>query len=143
MKDSKAKKTSKQKIKLPRTHDELIALENKIIKEFKLTDKHHASSNVCAALLRLPMPTLELTTEYLGQSVLRNIAYFIINSRIKQLAFDGQVAFVDSLKVILSTEPNNMEAIDELQKLADKGFEAAKIALTEFNERLDLSSAAM
>lgn len=120
----------KLRVKLPTTLAEFDALVERVVKKYKLTDSHHAAAIISVAIRHLDNQTAYTTLDYLGQSVLKNIANHVANHKSQVLQHSAQV---DHLVSLLRTDPGNTQARDELQKAADEGSEVAKLALTDID----------
>lgn len=127
----------------PQSRDALEKLIENVIETNGFEDDHHAAALICGALMRLPQPEPKKTMTFLGDTVRRHITWTLAQHKQKELAFEGHVAFVNSLKDLLMTDPNNQEAVDELQKLANQGSAEAKIVLAEFDKSLDTAAQTM
>lgn len=116
----------KRKIKLPVTLDEYDQLVSLVVNKYHLTDIHHAGAIISVAIRHLPNDTAYTTLDYLGQSVLKNLANYVAYHKGETLKHEGQVTqLVDTLKA----DPLNQQARDELTKAANEGSEPAKLAL--------------
>jgi hypothetical protein len=122
MKTPKMPRHSKR-IPLPRTPEQYDALVARIAKVYKLTDLAHATATIGSAIAHLPNEQAWTTMEYLGGTVLNNLA--------KQVAFHrGQIVRHESevlqLVTMLQSDPANQQARDALQRAIDQGSKFAK-----------------
>ena len=116
----------KRKVKLPTTLDEFDKLSALIVKKYKLTDPHHAAAILSVAIRHIPNDEAYTTLDYLGHSILKNIANYVANHRGDTLR---QKAQIDALAAMVKADPNNQQAWDELEKIAaDSSQEGAKDA---------------
>lgn len=112
----------KKKIKLPTTLAEFDTLVDKVVKKYKLEDKHHAAAIISVAIRHLPNEQAYSTLDYLGQYVLKNLANFVANHKGQVLQQKSQI---DALVNILANDPNDNQARDQLY-LASQESEYAK-----------------
>lgn len=120
-------------IKLPTTLVAFDALVDTIVKKYKLTDAHHAAAIISVAIRHIPNDEAHTTLEYLGNSVLKNLANYVAYHKGETLKHTAQV---DQLINVLTQDPNNQQAFDELNKAANEGSEPAKEALLKLGSTL-------
>lgn len=116
----------KLRVKLPTTIAEFDSLVARVVKKYNLKDAHHAAAIISVAIRHLDNQTAYTTLDYLGQSVLKNIANHVADHKSQVLRHTAQI---DHLVSLLRTEPSNTQARDELQKAANDGSDVAKKAL--------------
>lgn len=114
------------KVKLPTTEAEYDALIDRLLKKYRLKDRQHAGAILSVAIRHLPPHQAYCTLDYLGHSILKNLAYQLANHRSQVLQHEIQVK---QLETMLAADPNNQQALDELEKAAREGSLAAKGAL--------------
>lgn len=117
-----------RKVKLPITTSEFENLVTRVVKKYELTDRHHAAAIISVAIRHLPNTQAYTTLEYLGHSVLKNIANYVANHKGETLRHESQIA---QLVNILTNDPNNLQAFDELTRASNEGSEQAKAALAK------------
>lgn len=120
----------KRKVLLPTTLAEFDELVSRVVKKYKLHDTNHAAAVISVAIRHLPNEEAYTTLNYLGQCVLKNIANYVANHKSETMKHASQV---EHLASILLTDPNNQQALDELQKAADQGSTLAKDALSKMS----------
>lgn len=118
------------KVKLPTTVEEFDSLVDRVASKFTLSDKNHAAAIISVAIRHLPNDQAYTTYSYLGQSVLKNLANYVANYKGQTIQQDTQVR---QLIEMLTQDPNNQQAIDELQKASDQGNDKAKSILLKLN----------
>lgn len=116
----------KRKVKLPITLVEFDALVDKVMLTFTLTDKTHASAIISNAIRHLPNDEIYTTLEYLGHTVLKNISNYVCSHKSDSLKHSAQI---QSLVSILTSNPLDTQARDQLQLAAANGSIEAKNAL--------------
>lgn len=121
----------RRKIKLPTTLKEFDDLVTLVGRKYNLTDLHHAGAIISVAIRHLPNDTAHTTYDYLGHSVLKNIANYVASHKADTMKHEAQVS---QLAQMLKSDPSNTQARDELQKAANEGSEVAKIALKTLEE---------
>ena len=126
-----------RKVKLPTDVTEFDALVARVVKKFNLKDTHHAAAIISVAIRHLPNEQAYTTLNYLGHSVIKNIANYVANFKGETLRHESQIA---QLEAVLIKDPRNQQAIDELQKAADQGSETAKRAIAKILPPLELPS---
>ena len=114
------------KIKLPQNEKEFDDLVTLVVNKYNLTDAHHAAAIISVAIRHLDNSCSYTTLDYLGQSVQKNIANYVANHKAEILRHESQVT---QLYNMLTTDPNNMQARDELEKAAREGSPKAREAL--------------
>ncbi len=119
----------KLKVKLPTTIKEFDSLVARVVKKYKLEDAHHAAAIISVAIRHLPNDQAYTTLEYLGESVIKNIANFVANHKSQVLQHSAQITHLVNM---LQTDAGNIQARDELQKAANEGSIEAKAALEKF-----------
>lgn len=119
-------KLLRRKIALPITLNQFDALVDKVCIKYELTDKRHAGAIMSVAIRHLPNDQAHTTLKYLGDSVLRNLAGFVAGHKSDEYRHESQV---DQLEALLTKEPLNAQARDELVKAANDGSQRAKDAL--------------
>lgn len=118
-----------RKVSLPITLDGFDKLVEKVVKKYKLPDPNHAAAIISVAIRHLPNDVSHTTLSYLGNSVLKNLANYVANHKSQNLQHDAQILHLTNL---LASDPNNQQAIDELQKAANEGSVKAKDAIDKF-----------
>lgn len=113
-------------VKLPTSPDQFDQLVSKIVKKYKLKDANHAAAIISLAIRHLPNNKAYTTYRFLGHTILKNIANQVANHKAEVIKHNGQV---DQLVSMITQDPSNQQARDELQKAADEGSEKAKLAL--------------
>lgn len=128
----------KRKIKLPVTLEDFDKLVGTVVDKYGLTDPHHAAAIISVAIRHLPNDQAHTTLEYLGHSVLKNLANYVSNHKSQTLQHEAQI---NQLQDILTNDPNDQQARDELQKAANEGSELAKLALQKLNPQDPIANA--
>lgn len=118
----------KRRVKLPTTLDEFDALVSRVVSRFNLTDTHHAAAIISIAIRHLPNDQAHTTLDYLGHTVLKNIANHIANHKSDVLKHGAQI---DHLVSLIKADPTDQQARDELTKAASEGSERAQKAILE------------
>ena len=122
------------KVKLPTTLEQFDKLVDKVVDKYHLIDKHHAAAIISVAIRHLPNDEGYTTYDYLGHSVIKNLANYVANHKGETLRHESQIL---QLKEMLIKDPNDAQARDSLQKAADAGHEAAKKILEDFGGAID------
>lgn len=122
------------KVFLPRTLEEFEELVDKVCTKFKLPQRDHAAAVISVAIRHLPNDSAVTTLDYLGHTVLKNMANTICNHKASVLQHNSQVQMLFEK---LQHDPNDNQARDELEKAAREGSKVAQEAL----EKLDTSGA--
>lgn len=117
---------------LPRTPEEFDKLVDRVCKRFNLIERGHAAAVISVAIRHIDNNTATTTVEYLGHSVLKNIANQIANMKSQVIQHETQVL---SLFDLLTNDPGNQQARDELEKAANEGSKAAKSALEKLQNQ--------
>lgn len=120
------KPTKGGKILLPTTSKDFDRLVKTLVKKYKLPNEDHAAAVVAQRIMHLPPDQAMTTLEYLGHSVLKNMANQLAANKGRGIAHRFQV---DELSFQLTADPNNQQARDTLEKAANDGSEYAKQAL--------------
>lgn len=115
-----------KKVKLPTTESEYETLVNRVVDKYKLTDRHHAAAIMSVAIRHIPNEEAYTTLDYLGQYIMKNIANYVAYHKGETLKHKSQIQQLES---ILTTDPNNSQAMDELTKAAKEGSQDAKDSL--------------
>jgi len=113
-------------IDLPRTEEDLENIIDMVMDDYCLTNRQHAAVCISTAIRHLPSDTLKCPIEYLAGSVIRNMAYNVCTHKVNLLQHESQI---NQLTDMLTTEPNNQQARDELEKAAREGSVKAREAL--------------
>jgi hypothetical protein len=116
------------KIVIPQNAKEFDSLVNKVCKKFKFKNKEHAAAVIANRIQHMPVDECTTTLEYFGACIKRNIGYQVAQNRALEMQHEQAIS---QLEAVLKTEPNNQQALDELQKFADKGSDLAKAILTK------------
>lgn len=127
-----------RKVKLPTTIAEFDDLVARVVTKYRLEDAHHAAAIISMAIRHIPNHEAYTTLEYLGHTVMKNIANHIANHKSESLKHSAQI---EHLIGLLNANPNDQQALDELQKAAQDGSESAKIALSKIEEMTSLALA--
>lgn len=115
---------------LPRTPEEFDTLVERICKKFNLTERDHAAVVISAAISHIDNNTATTTLDYLGQSVLKNIANQIAFAKTSKIKHEAQVRFLaDTLK----QNPGNQQARDELEAAAKDGSKSAQAVIDQLS----------
>lgn len=112
-----------RKVKMPQTVAEFDKLVDKVVAKYSLSDKHHAAAIISVAIRHLPNDQGYTTLQYLGESVMKNVANYVANHKGETLRHESQIKQLES---ILLNEPNNQQALDEMTKAANEGSALAK-----------------
>jgi len=118
-----------RKVKLPTTLEGFDALVAKVVKKFKLADPHHAAAIISDSIQRLPRDAAHTTLNYLGHTVIKNIAHFIAKHKTELMQHESQLK---QLQALLESDPSDVESRDKLQQAANGGSELAKEILLKF-----------
>ena len=116
------------KIFLPTTSGDFDRLVKTLVKKYKLPNENHAAAIVAQRIMHLPPDQATTTLEYLGHSVLKNMAFQVANAKARGVAHRHDI---DELKARLTSDPNNQQLRDALEKAASEGSDYAKNALSE------------
>jgi hypothetical protein len=122
-----------RKINLPRTVEEFDALVNKVITKYNIEHKEHAASVIIGAIKRIPVDQGYTTLEYLGNTVIKAIAYTICEHKSNVLGYEAHVAEMKRFAEMLSKNPFDQEGRDGLEKAANAGSKVAKDILSKLN----------
>lgn len=117
---------SPRQIRLPITLKEFDDLISIVVHKYKLEDAHHAAAIISNAIRHLPNSTCYTTLDYLGQTVLKNIANHVADHKSKMLQHSAQI---EHLFHTLTSDPSDTQARDKLITAANDGSEEAKKAL--------------
>lgn len=115
-----------RKIYLPRDSEQYDALVEKVVKRFKLKDKHHAAALISGAIRHIPNEEAQTTIKFLGHYVLKNLANYVAYHKAEELKHEASIT---NLVNEIEKDQFNQEAWDKLDKAAEEGSEAAKKAL--------------
>lgn len=124
-------------IDLPTTPEEFEQLIDTLVAKFDLPKRDHAVAVTANRIMHLPVDVATTTWDYLGACVKKNMAYQVAQAAGKNTAHRTQI---DELVSIIKNEPNNMQAIDALDKAANDGSTYAKEALEKLNLELHPSN---
>ena len=116
------------KVWLPRSLEQFDILVDRVVKKYNIEDRHHAAAIISVAIRQLPNTQATTTLKFLGESVLKNLANYIANTKGDMLKHEGQVT---QLADLIRQEPNNQEAWDGLRKAANDGSPLAKDQLAK------------
>lgn len=114
------------RVKLPTTDAEYESLLTRLMEKYSLKDRLHADGIVSMTIRHLPRDQATATLDYFGACIIKNMAHQLAEHRAKTIQHGMQVKHLEDL---LKTEPNNQQAMDELEKAAREGSQAAKDAL--------------
>lgn len=120
-KDSKA-----SLIPLPRDIAQFDALVNEIVLKYSLPNWDHAAAVISNAIRHLPNDEAFTTLDYLGHSVIKNIANQTAYHKSETIKHETQVQVLFDA---LTSDPKNTQARDQLEKAANEGSTSAKAAL--------------
>lgn len=118
-----------RKLRLPVTLDGFDILVASVVKRYKLIDAHHAAAIISVAIRHLPNDQAYVTLDYLGQCVLKNLANYVADHKANTMRHEDKVS---QLAQMLTSDPHNFQARDELQKAANEGSVQAKAAIAKF-----------
>jgi len=120
------KKNLKEKIALPQTEEQFNTLLDTVTFLMKYENRDHVAVVVANRVMHLPADQGWTTLEYLTGCVQKSIAYEIAQSIGRSTAHKFQVA---DLEKTIKAEPQNQQARDQLEKLANEGSLVAKQAV--------------
>lgn len=129
----------KRKIPLPRTQTEFKTLVDKVVEKYDLPNKDHAAAVIGIAITHTARDQAFVTMDHLGYSVIRNIAYQVAQSTVSEMNHKNQI---DQLSAMLSSDPFNQQALDQLEKASKEGSDYAKEALTKLKPAEDTATSA-
>ncbi len=121
----------KNQILLPQSPKEFDALVKKLVKKYKLPNEDHASAVLANRIMHLPVDQATVTLEYLGNCILKNVAFQVAQAHSTKIQHKMQV---DQIVAALNVNPNDQQAIDALQKAINDGSEYAKTALEKIDQ---------
>jgi hypothetical protein len=124
-------------VDLPTTPESFEQLIDVLVAKFDLPKRDHAVAVTANRIMHLPVDQDTTTWAYLGSCVKKNMAYQVAQAAGKNTAHRTQI---DELVSIIKNEPNNMQAIDALDKAANDGSTYAKEALEKLNLELNPTS---
>lgn len=119
----------KKLIYLPTTEKDFDKLIKVLVKKYKLPSKEHATAVVAMRIMHLPPEQATCTLEYLGHSVLKNMAYQVAEHKTKMVRHKMQV---DQLDALLKANPHDQEVLDQLDKEVQAGSEYAKEVMSKY-----------
>lgn len=118
---------------VPQTPDELEEVVQLVMNESQIFEKLMVKGIVCSGLINMPRDEDCYSLPYLVALVRKercramcNVERSLVNNDLEKQNAEILVANCIHL---FKEDPNNMEARDHLQRLADKGYEKAKAAL--------------
>jgi hypothetical protein len=118
---------------VPQTVDELESLCKEVMDESGLNEPLLVKGIVCSGLINMPRDEDHVNLAYLvalaRKEVCRDLCAkqrAIVNNEIEK--YNSEM-LVKNYVVLFKEDPNNFEVRDALQKLADKGYSAAKEGL--------------
>lgn len=128
------KKKAEKVIPLPITVGDFELLIDQLMKKFKLPDRQHAIAIVANRIQHLPPDQSTSTLEYLGNCVLKNLAYQIAQQQGNKVQHIMQV---DQLIAQLTSDPHDAQPRDMLEKAVASGSTYAKEQLDKFDQGPD------
>lgn len=112
-----------QSVRLPNTEQEFDSLVDTIVRRYHLSNREHAAAVVANRIQHLPPEQSHATIGFLGRCVIKNIAYQIAQAKSSQIHHKQQV---DMLVSQLTSDPNDQQARDALDRAVKEGSEYAK-----------------
>ena len=116
----------KRKIRLPISVTEYNQLVKLLCSKYGFEDPEYVSSVISVVIRRLDNETAHTTLEFLANNVFKHMANTVAQHQGDMIR--GRVQ-VDNMVTMFKTDSNNQQILDELQRMADNGFEYAKIEL--------------
>lgn len=98
----------------------------------QIPERDHAVAVISVAIRHLPNDQAVTTFKYLGHCVLKSLANHVANFKGEKVKHETQVT---QLYNLLVTDPNNMQAKDQLQKWSNEGSKPAKEALAKLEHK--------
>jgi hypothetical protein len=115
-------------VKLPTTETEIRNLAKGVCDYFGFTDIEHATFVICQAINHMPRDVGWAMSSHFAECIRRSLSGAAAAKLGQSLSGDLQVR---ELKQMFTQDPTNQQIRDEIQKLADRGLEAAKRLLKE------------
>lgn len=119
--------------RLPVTDEEFKTLVEKVYASLVFdgvdTEREHIAAVISQRIQHLPPEKAYETVKYFKSCVIKNMAYQLAVSQSSKLNHKHQIEQIESY---LATNPNDQQAIDQLEKAAKDGSELARTALEKF-----------
>lgn len=120
-------------ILLPTTEKEFDDLVDQVMATFpRIPERDHAIAVISVAIRHLPNDQATTTLQYLGNTILKTLANHVANFKGEKVKHETQV---NQLANLLVTNPNDAQALDQLEKWANEGSIYAKEALRKFESK--------
>jgi len=108
---------------VPSTPEAFENIVNDVFHVVKNSDINHVRSVVANRICHLPPDQAMVSADYFAHCVIKSMSYSVAMNQISQMKAEVTVEQLDS---VLTTEPGNQQARDDLQKLVDLGNDSAK-----------------
>lgn len=120
-------------VPLPTTEKEFDELIDAVMVAYpNIPEREHAIAVISVAIRHLPNEQATATLEYFGHTVLKSLANHVAHFKGEKVRHETQVNQHISA---LTTNPNDAQARDQLEKWVNEGSTYAKEALTQFENR--------
>ena len=120
----------KEEFILPQNEKEFDDLVKKLIKTFKITTSpDHVAAVVANRIMHLPPDKAKSSLQYLGECVLKNIAYQLADLKGRKISHEIQI---QQLEQMLKNNPYDQQAIDALEKAVKDGSPIAQKVLDQY-----------
>ena len=119
-----------KKIRLPISVEEFDNLVSKLVSKYKFAEPDHVAAVISVAIRHIDNQTAHTTLDYLAGCVHKQMANHVANFKGEMIK---NTVKVDTLVSMLKQDPANQQARDELQKMANDGFEYAKNEYDKLN----------
>jgi hypothetical protein len=116
-------KESQLKVALPLTEDDFKALVDRVVKKYKFPNWDHAAAVIASRIAHSDVDQFQISIEYLGHCVWRNVAYQLATSMLSKMKHTAQV---DEVISAIKSNPFDQQALDALDKAIADGSEYAK-----------------
>lgn len=111
--------------KLPITVDEFDRLVDDVFDSYSFDDKNHVTVVTAQAICHTSVDCGDISVSAIRDRAIRSLAYRIAERKGKEVR---DLSYLGELLKLLESDPNNQQALDEIQKAASEGFIAAKEA---------------
>jgi hypothetical protein len=115
-------------VSLPITEEEFDNLVNRLVKKYKFPDSQLVAAVLANKIMHLPPEQATTTLEVLRDCIYKSMAYGVARTKTSKMQHKLQI---EDLLKHLTANPNDQQALDNLQRAADEGSDYAREALAK------------
>ena len=120
---------------VPRTSDEFHAIVAQLMKRYKFQNASHVAAVVANRIQHLPPDQATTTLKYLGDCVIKNMAYQVAQYEGSKIQHEMQI---DQWIAAMHSNPDDNQARDNIEKAINAGSTYAKEQLNKHFPTPDL-----